>query len=65
MTDNGFRSKRSNADEQHQPLEKKGYVPKPPDVTPVPPKGGTAVVSWPSAKAPAANSEQTGSKAGP
>jgi hypothetical protein len=60
MADSGTRSKTNDAEERYAPFEKRGYVPKPPSVTPVPPKGGTAVVSWPSAKVPPREPEQTG-----
>jgi hypothetical protein len=59
MADSGTQSKRSGTDRRDLPLEKRGYVPEQPRVPPVPPKGGTAVVSWPFAKVPAPSADET------
>jgi hypothetical protein len=59
MADSGTKSRPSGADKRDFPFEKRGYVPEPPRVPPVPPKGGTAVVSWPFARVPAPAQEET------
>lgn len=59
MTDSRTTSKPSGARKRDFPFERNGYVPEPPSVTPVPPKGGTAVVSWPSGRLPGPLPERT------